>query len=87
MPNIKSQIKRMKQSEAARERNHAIKSSLKTNMRKFSAAYEAGEAEEAREAYREAAKALDKAVSKGVIHSNKAANNKSSMSRVLNSLK
>lgn len=87
MPNIKSQVKRMKQSEKRRTRTRAVKSSLKTYVKRFNTAYEAGETEDARAAYKEAARALDKAVSKGVIHKNKAANKKSSMSRALNALK
>ena len=86
MPNIKSQIKRMRKSEDQRVHNRSIKSSLKTKIKKFEAALESGDADSARDNYAEAARALDKAASKGVIHKNKAANKKSSMSRDLNSM-
>jgi small subunit ribosomal protein S20 len=79
--NIKSQIKRNRTNEKARQRNKAVKSSLKTAVRKFNAALDAGDAEQATVLAREATKALDKAASKGVIHANQAANRKSSISK------
>lgn len=86
MPIIKSQMKRLRLSEKQRERNRAVKSSLKTEIKKFEAASQSGEVDEAREVYRNVARSLDKAVSKGVIHKNKAANKKSRMSHVLNEM-
>ncbi|MCW2542706.1 MAG: ribosomal protein S20p, partial [Frankiales bacterium] len=77
--NIKSQIKRIKTNEKARLRNKSVKSSLKTAVRKFREAADAGDAEKAGVALREASRQLDKAVSKGVIHANQAANRKSGM--------
>jgi small subunit ribosomal protein S20 len=79
--NIKSQIKRNKQNEKARQRNKAVKSSLKTSVRKFREAADAGDAAGANEAMRAACANLDKAVSKGVIHKNQAANRKSAIAR------
>jgi small subunit ribosomal protein S20 len=79
--NIKSQIKRNKQNEKARQRNKAVKSELRTSVRKFREAADAGNAEEAVSAMRTAAAKLDKAVSKGVIHKNQAANRKSAIAR------
>ena len=79
MANIKSQIKRNKTNEKARQRNKAVKSSLKTSVRKFNAAVEAGDKDAATERAREATRALDKAASKGVIHKNQAANRKSAI--------
>ena len=79
MANIKSQIKRNKQNEAARLRNKAVKSELKTAVRRFRAAADAGDAETTTAALRSASKLLDKAASKGVIHPNQAANRKSAM--------
>ena len=67
--------------EKARQRNKAVKSSLKTSVRKFNAAVEAGDADAAAERAREATRALDKAASKGVIHANQAANRKSAISK------
>jgi small subunit ribosomal protein S20 len=79
--NIKSQIKRNKQNEAARLRNKSVKSSLKTAIRKFREATEAGQTEEAAALRQDASRQLDKAVGKGVIHRNQAANKKSSMAK------
>ena len=80
MANIKSQIKRIKTNEKARQRNKAVKSSLKTAVRKAREAVEAGDFEKAIVLTREANKKLDKAASKGVIHKNQAANKKSALS-------
>jgi small subunit ribosomal protein S20 len=77
--NIKSQMKRIKTNEKARLRNKSVKSSLKTAVRKFREAADAGDAATATTLMREASKALDKAASKGVIHANQAANRKSAM--------
>jgi small subunit ribosomal protein S20 len=79
--NIKSQIKRNKQNEKARQRNQAVKSRLKTAVRKFRELSEAGDKDGAAVAGRDAMKALDKAASKGVIHANQAANRKSSIAK------
>ena len=81
MANIKSQKKRILTNEKARQRNKAVKSSLKTSVRKFNAAAEAGDAEQATALAREASGKLDKASSKGVIHKNQAANRKSAMAK------
>ncbi len=81
MANIKSQIKRNKQNEKARLRNKAVKSELKTSVRKFREAAEAGNAEAAEAAMLAASIKLDKAVSKGVIHKNQAANRKSAIAK------
>jgi small subunit ribosomal protein S20 len=79
--NIKSQIKRNKQNEKARQRNKAVKSSLKTSVRRFRDAADAGDAGAADEAMRAASRNLDKAASKGVIHKKQAANRKSAMAK------
>ncbi|GAA4998160.1 30S ribosomal protein S20 [Kitasatospora paranensis] len=84
MANIKSQIKRNKTNEKARLRNKAVKSSLKTAIRKAREAAAAGETEKATALARTAAKALDKAASKGVIHKNQAANKKSAITKLVN---
>ncbi len=86
MANIKSQIKRNKQNDKAHERNKAVKTGLKSAVRKFREAAEAGDKEVAIAANRDAAKKLDKAVSKGVIHKNQAANRKSAMAKKAASL-
>ena len=79
MANIKSQIKRIKQNEKRHQRNKAVKSDLKTAVRKFREAAESGEKDQAVELARNAGRKLDKAVSKGVIHKNQAANRKSAI--------
>lgn len=81
MANIKSQIKRIRTNEKRRQRNLAVKSELKTLVRKTREAVEAGDKEAAIEALRVASRKLDKAVSKGVIHRNQAANRKSKLAR------
>ena len=86
MANIKSQIKRNKQNEKRHQRNKAVKSELKTLVRKFREAADAGDKNAAVEASRVASRKLDKAVSKGVIHKNQAANRKSSIAKKASSL-
>lgn len=86
MANIKSQIKRIKTNEKARQRNQAVKSSVKTAIRKFREAAESGDKERAVELQRAAGRKLDKAASKGVIHANQAANKKSAMAKRVNPL-
>jgi small subunit ribosomal protein S20 len=84
--NIKSQIKRNRTNEKARLRNKAVKSSLKTSVRKFREAAATGDANAATAAAREANKALDIAASKGVIHKNQAANRKSAIDKKVSAL-
>ncbi|MGY1844385.1 30S ribosomal protein S20 [Modestobacter roseus] len=86
MANIKSQIKRIKTNEIARQRNVAVKSALKTQVRRFRAAADAGDKEAATTALQTASKALDKAASKGIIHKNQAANRKSALAKKVASL-
>jgi small subunit ribosomal protein S20 len=77
--NIKSQKKRILTNEKSRLRNKAVKSALRTNIRKFREAVEAGDTEKAQEFAKAATRSLDKAASKGVIHANQAANRKSAI--------
>ncbi|MFC3500817.1 30S ribosomal protein S20 [Micromonospora sp. NPDC049366] len=86
MANIKSQIKRNRQNEKRRLRNKSVKSSLKTAIRKFHEAAETGDVEQAAALMRDASRKLDKAVSKGVIHANQAANRKSAIAKRVGSL-
>lgn len=83
MANIQSQIKRNRQNIARRERNKAVRSALKTYRKKFHSALESGDADAAQEAFRVAARQLDKAAQKGVVHRNYAANHKSKMAKRL----
>ncbi|PWJ54018.1 SSU ribosomal protein S20P [Quadrisphaera granulorum] len=85
MANIKSQIKRIRTNELARLRNKSVKSELRTAVRQVREAVAAGDAEKASSALRVAGRKLDKAVSKGVIHSNQAANRKSALAKAVNS--
>jgi small subunit ribosomal protein S20 len=84
--NIKSQIKRNRTNEVARLRNKSVKSSLKTAVRRFRAAADAGNRDDALAAMQSASRQLDKAVSRGVIHRNQAANRKSAMAGRANQL-
>ena len=86
MANIKSQIKRNKTNEKARLRNQAVRSAVRTEIRKFNAAIEAGDKDAAQAQLRSASRALDKAVTKGVFHINNAANKKSNMASAFNKL-
>ena len=81
MANIKSQIKRIGTNERRHERNKAVKSELKTSIRAVRTAVDAGDAEATAAALKAASRKLDKAVSKGVIHKNQAANKKSAMAK------
>lgn len=84
MANIKSQIKRNKQNETRRERNKAVKSALKTSQKKVQTAIADGEADAVVARQREAARALDKAASKGVLHKRTAARKKSRLAKQVN---
>ncbi|GAA4906570.1 30S ribosomal protein S20 [Tessaracoccus lubricantis] len=86
MANIKSQIKRNKTNEIARLRNKAVKSQLRTHIRNVRTAVAEGEADKAAELLVVANRALDRAVSKGVIHKNQAANRKSKISLAVNAI-
>jgi small subunit ribosomal protein S20 len=74
MANIKSQMKRNRQNEVRRQRNKAVRSELRTAIKKVETAAAAGEPTD--ELYRRAQKKLDKAVSKGILKSNTAARQK-----------
>ncbi|BBX11308.1 MAG: 30S ribosomal protein S20 [Mycolicibacter algericus] len=86
MANIKSQVKRNRTNERARLRNQSVKSAVRTAIRAFREAAEAGDKEKAGELLVSTGRKLDKAASKGVIHKNQAANKKSALARALNKL-
>ena len=86
MANIKSQNKRIATNAKATERNKAVKSELKTVVRAAREAVAAGDKTKAAAAVALAGKKLDKAVSKGVIHKNQAANRKSSIAKKVSAL-
>jgi small subunit ribosomal protein S20 len=84
--NIKSQKKRILTNEKARLRNNAVKSELKTAIRAVNTAVESTDKDAAATALVTASRKLDKAVSKGVLHKNNAANRKSAISKKVNAL-
>ena len=86
MPNIKSAEKRVQIGKIRNARNKANKTYLKTVLKKFDAAVEGGNREEAQSAYKVAVKTVDKAAAKGLIHKNNAANKKSSIDAKFNAL-
>ena len=86
MPNIKSSAKRDQLAKAKNARNKADKSELKTTLKKFSTAVEQGDREAAATTYKVAVKAVDRAVSKGLIHLNNGSNKKSKMTLKLNAM-
>ncbi|WP_099332184.1 30S ribosomal protein S20 [Actinomyces minihominis] len=86
MANIKQQKKRVLTNEKRRIRNQAVKSELKTLVRKTREAVEAGDKELAETNLRAAARKLDVAVSKGVIHRNQAAQRKSKLAKRVNEM-
>jgi small subunit ribosomal protein S20 len=84
--NIKSQIKRNKTNQKANDRNRAVKSELKTTVRQAREAISSGDKDKAQAALKVATTKLDKAVSKGVLHKNQAANRKSAIAKQVASL-
>ena len=86
MPNIKSSKKDVIRSKIAYEKNKANKSALKTTVKKFEAAVAGGDRAVAEAAHKAAIKAVDQAVTKGILHKNTAARKKSSMTLQLNKL-
>jgi small subunit ribosomal protein S20 len=84
MANIKSQIKRNRTNEKRHERNKAAKSELRTVTKRVYTAVSDGDAEVAVASQREAARALDKAASKGVMHKRTVARKKSRLARAAN---
>lgn len=86
MANIKSQLKRIRTNEVARQRNQSVKSALRTAIRSFREAAAAGDRDKAGVALVAASRKLDKAASKGIIHANQAANKKSALALAFNKL-
>ncbi|MBP3885891.1 MAG: 30S ribosomal protein S20 [Olsenella sp.] len=87
MANIKSQKKRIRTAEKARIRNKAVRSELKTAVKKVRVAVDAKDLEVAQDAANKAGRLLDKAASKGIIHKNQAAKRKSGVQKLVNTLK
>ena len=87
MANIKSQIKRNRTNEKARQRNVSAKSACRTAAKKVRLAVEAKDLAKAEEALKVAFRLIDKTVSDGVQHKNTAARQKGELSRLVNSIK
>ena len=87
MANIKSQKKRILTAEKARQRNKAVRSELKTAIKAVRTVVEAGQLEDAQVAANKASRLLDKAASKGIVHKNQAAQRKSGVQKLVNTLK
>lgn len=87
MANIKSQKKRILTAEKARQHNKAVRSELKTAIKAVRTAVEAGQLEDAQVAANKASRLLDKAASKGIVHKNQAAQRKSGVQKLVNTLK
>ena len=77
MPNIQSAKKRVRQTITRRARNMSQRSSMRTAVKSLEASLDAGDKDAATKAYKDAARALDKAVTKGLLHKNNAARKKS----------
>lgn len=86
MPNIKSQVKRVKTNEKRRQFNASYKASMRTAIKNVEVAIENKNVEAAKEAYNTANKKLDKAVAKGICHKNFTARQKSRLSKKINGL-
>ena len=87
MPNIKSAKKRVKVTESKTLQNQMFKTSLKTALKKFEKAVEAGDKAAADECYKQTVSKIDNAVSKGALHINTAARKKSQFAAKLNAMK
>ncbi len=86
MANIKSAAKRAKQAEKRRQHNIALKSRMRTAIKKTIAAIQSGDADAATKLYQEAVPQIDTMAGKGLIHRNKAARHKSRLNRDIRSL-
>ena len=86
MPNIKSAKKRVLVTEKKAQQNKAVKSALKTSIKKFLAAVNAGDKETATALYPETVSAIDSACTKGILHKNNASNKKAKLAKKLASL-
>lgn len=87
MANIKSQIKRNRTNEEARQRNRSVRSALRTYIKRVHLALESGDLDEAESALRRAGREIDRAASKGVIHANSASNHKSRLAKRVSAAK
>jgi len=84
--NIKSAAKRAKQAEVRREHNIALKSRMRTAIKKVIKAINAGDAEAATAQYKQAVPEIDRMAVKGLIQANKAARHKSRLNKAIKEL-
>ena len=87
LPNIKSAKKRVELTDDRTKKNNALKTSLKTSLKKFETSLTTNDSEKINEAYINAVSAVDKAASKGIIKKNSANNKKASLGKKLDSAK
>jgi small subunit ribosomal protein S20 len=86
VPNIKSAEKRVRITESRTLRNASLKSALRTTIKKFETALAQSDVNQARLALKVATRALDKAVTKGIIHRNTASRKKSRLTKRFNAV-
>ena len=86
MANIKSAAKRARQAETRRRHNMALRSRARTAIKKVNRAIASGNADQAREVYRQAVPEIDAMAAKGIIHRNKAARHKNRLNRAIKAL-
>jgi small subunit ribosomal protein S20 len=87
MPHTTSAKKRLRQNAKRRERNRTTKKAVKTQLKRFHEVAESGTVEQLQQEYNTAAKKLDKAAAKRIVHPNLAARKKSQLSKVLHGKK
>lgn len=87
MPNSASARKRLRQSLVRKARNHSIKSAVRGQVKKVRQAVAAGDVETSEAEFRLAAKRLDKAAARGILHANAAARTKSRLSKAIKAVK
>ncbi len=87
MPNSRSAAKRLRQNAVRKERNKSIKSAMKTQIKSVMTAISEGDLEKADTEFRAAAKRLDRAGAKGIIHRNTASRKKSRISAAIRKAK
>ena len=86
MPNTTSAKKRLRQNVERRARNRSVRSSVRTQIRKVRQAVQAGNVEQCQAEFRQAAKKLDQAVAKNILHANAAARTKSRLSKAIKAI-
>lgn len=86
MANLKSAIKRVRTNEDKRGRNQTVKSTMRSSIKRVEAFIEANDVEQAKQAFQEASRMIDKTVQKGVIHKNNGNRQKSRLARKIKEL-